>query len=219
MLITPTLIALLLPVDASGASTLASFDPAYAPPAPLSFQTYGSADQPSGYGYGGTGGSNFSYTYAELDYRYVDSEIGGDSVDGLALRGSYEVNPNLYFLASFSRLSDDGDLDEYRLGGGYKMPVSDRIDVFGQLSFVREEYDLDDNDDSENGFSLEAGARMWLTEQVEVNNRLEYRDVADNGWGVGIGARYYVSPMVSLGGEFEAINGNEDLLLGVRFQW
>jgi hypothetical protein len=206
----PLALFALLPAHAPESSSLAGFDPAFA--YEPSLQTAGAP--------AGTGpyASNFSYTWAEIDYRYVDSAVGGDSVDGFALRGSYAINPNISLLGSYSRLSDNGDLDEFRLGAGYNTAVSDRIDVFGSLSYVRQEFDFDSNDDTENGFAAEVGARFWLNDKVEINNKLEYRDVEDNGWGVGIGARYYVTPTVSLGGEFETITGDEDLLLGVRFQ-
>jgi len=207
MLVGLTLLALLPTVDPASA-------PGFLDPAALQE----TASPSGGMTYRET---NFSYTYIEGNYRWLDSDDADDSIDGLDLRGSYAVNPNMFLLGSWSHLSDEVDLDEFRLGAGYTVPVSDEVDVYGTLSWVHAEFDFEGpgGDDDEDGFSIIGGARMWASELVEINGKLEYRDVEDSGFGIGVGARYYVTPAVSLGGEIETISGDEELLIGVRFQW
>jgi len=160
--------------------------------------------------------NGFSWTFAELNYMWLDSDNADQTFDGFELKGSLEIFFNLFLQASYAKLSDDSDFDQYGLGLGWHFPVGDRVDLFGILAWSKAEIDGGGVDEDEDGMTAEAGARFWLTPKIELNGQVEWADIDESDTGVGVGARYYLIDMLSLGVGAHFTENNEILEAGVR---
>jgi hypothetical protein len=91
-----------------------------------------------------------SYTYAEAGLTRAELDQGDDfstlKANGGYLRGSYALTDATYVFGSYTRVSDsesaygiklEGDLDQYELGLGWHMPMSDRVDFLAEAAYVR----------------------------------------------------------------------------------
>lgn len=91
-----------------------------------------------------------SYTYAEAGLIRAELDQGDDfstlKANGGYLRGSYALTDATYVSGGFTRVSDsesayglklEGDLDQYELGLGWHMPMSDRVDFLAEAAYVR----------------------------------------------------------------------------------
>ena len=91
-----------------------------------------------------------SYTYAEAGLTRAELDQGDDfstlKANGGYLRGSYALTDATYVSGGFTRVSDsesayglklEGDLDQYELGLGWHMPMSDRVDFLAEAAYVR----------------------------------------------------------------------------------
>jgi hypothetical protein len=157
----------------------------------------------------------FSYTYAELNYKSFDSDDADQTFDGFELKGSFEIMLNIFLQASYQKLSDDFDLDRYRFGAGWHLPVGDKLDLFGILSYAKDDVE---GPGSEDGIQGEVGGRFWLLEKVELNGEAIWADVDDSAFGVGVGARWYPIDLLSLGFNVETLDSDTTYTLGVRAQ-
>jgi hypothetical protein len=169
---------------------------------------------------------NFKYTFVELNYRSLDDDDSNAEADGLQIRGSYafenvehEFFRKTFVLASFSKLDDEVDFDEWEIGGGYVHPMSDKLDLIGTFSLLHQEVDAGAVDDDDTGFEIAGGGRMWVAQQFEVDGRLIYRDVLDDDLGLGIGGRYHATEQLSFGLGLEFVGDIDELRLGARWQF
>ena len=91
-----------------------------------------------------------SYTFAEAGLTRAELDQGDDfstlKANGGYLRGSYALTDATYVFGGFTRVSDsesayglklEGDLDQYELGLGWHMPMSDRVDFLAEAAYVR----------------------------------------------------------------------------------
>ena len=165
------------------------------------------------------GTSELSFSYVELNYLITDSDDADDTLGGLELLGSLELPLNFYCQASISRQSDDADLDQYRIGAGYHLPIGDVVMAYGLLSYARTEVDDTGDDFDDNGGAGELGARMLASPKLELNGAAKWVNVDENDFGLGIGARWYFTQAVSVGGRIDSIEGEDSLAFGARFQF
>ncbi|MBI5364724.1 MAG: outer membrane beta-barrel protein [Planctomycetes bacterium] len=158
------------------------------------------------------------YTYVEANFLWTDSDDIDETLTGGEFTGSLELPLNFFAQLTLSRQSDDADLDTFRLGAGYHLPLGSRFDAYGLLSLAHLEVDGTANDFDDDGLAAEIGVRLLLTPKLEVNGKVEWADVGDENYGVGIGARYYLMDSISLGGRVEAVDGDESIALGLRLE-
>ncbi|MGN0858587.1 MAG: outer membrane beta-barrel protein [Stenotrophomonas sp.] len=91
-----------------------------------------------------------SYTFVEGGYTHAEMDLGdgfgNPKADGGYLRGSYALTDATYVFGGYSRVSDsvseaglkvEADLDQYELGLGWHMPMTDRIDFTAEAAYVR----------------------------------------------------------------------------------
>lgn len=91
-----------------------------------------------------------SYTFVEGGYTHAEMDLGdgfgNPKADGGYLRGSYALTDATYVFGGYSRVSDSdsaegikvkADLDQYELGLGWHMPMTDRIDFTAEAAYVR----------------------------------------------------------------------------------
>lgn len=96
-----------------------------------------------------------SYTFAEAGLTRAELDLGDDfdtlKANGGYLRGSYALTDATYVFGGFTRVSDsesaygiklEGDLDQYELGLGWHMPMSDRVDFLAEAAYVRQDLQM-----------------------------------------------------------------------------
>src|SRR5262245_30629878 len=158
------------------------------------------------------------YTYIEVNYLWTDSDVADDTIDGGEITGSLELPLNFFVQLTGSRQSGDADINSYRLGAGYHLPLGQRIDLFGILSYANVELDGSSNDFHDDGVAGELGVRFMLLPKLEVNGSAEWVNVNEDDYGLGAGARWYFLNRFSVGGRVESFDGDPSFSAGVRFE-
>jgi len=171
--------------------------------------------------------NNFNYNYVELGYAAItDFEVDG----GVVVSGSYDIKTNINLIgeAFVSTSSDSGnvDIDSYRLGVGYHMPLSHQSDVLAEIGLFNVSAEASsrgitvNRDDS--GYQFSAGIRHKLSEKVELQGRINYKnsdDISERNYVAG--ARYYFKPNLSVSADFNtgADDGSELLTTSLRWNF
>jgi hypothetical protein len=163
------------------------------------------------------GGSTFSWTYAEVNYLWRDSNAADKTLDGVEFRGSFEIMLNFFLQASYARLSSGIDLDEYGVGLGYHFPIGSTFDLYGTASYAKEDFSGGGPDDD--GALLAAGTRWRMLEKLELNGELEWANVHTSAGGVQVGARWYLMDMLSLGASYRHLDKDDSFAVGARVQF
>ena len=170
----------------------------------------------------------FNYTFAELGYRNLDA----DSIEGDGFRASFSFGATEYIhvVGDYSRLwvdEFDGtisghstytdvnlDIDEFKIGFGGHYPITDKIDIVGQVTYVDDEITGDvkvpdpDNppnliktniNDSEEGYEATLFGRIQATKKFELTPHVVHRDVgSDSDTGFGLGLVYQLNRKFAL---------------------
>lgn len=158
------------------------------------------------------------YTYVEANYLWTDSDDLDESLDGWELIGSLELPLNFFAQVQVSQQSDRADLEAWRIGGGYHLPLGSSLDAYGILSVAHTEVDGSDDDFDDEGIAGEVGLRMLLSPKIEVNGSAEWLDVDDDDFTIGVGARYYFTNFLSIGGRVESVDADPSFAVGLRFE-
>lgn len=162
--------------------------------------------------------SGFSYTFVEANYVMYEPDGSNESLDGFEFKASLEIILNIFLQGSYSVLSDDSDLDLYRIGAGWHLPIGETLDLYGILSFASAELD-GVTDVDEDGLAANVGARFWLTDKFELNGEVEWLDLDESDMGVGAGVRWYLMERISLGLGVETLDSDETYTVGARFSF
>lgn len=163
---------------------------------------------------------DFSYTFLEANAVFYDFDDVDEDLYGWQGKASIELPLNLFVQGSYTRVSDDTDVDLYRLGAGIHIELADPLDIYGIVSWGFQEVDGGGIDEDDDGATVEAGARFLLSEWVEINGKAEWQDLDDeDDLGFGAGARFYVTNNISLGGEVEWLDSDLLATAGVRLQF
>lgn len=123
---------------------------------------------------------DLSYSYVGGSYQTIeiDNDFGPNpDGDGLAVEFSFDIAANWYLVGEYGKgdLDFGIDLDTTSFGAGYHAPISDRADVFANLTY--ESWDLGFADDD--GFGVAVGVRGYLADRVEMTGRVNYVDIGD----------------------------------------
>ena len=91
-----------------------------------------------------------SYTFVEGGYTHAEMDLGdgfgNPKADGGYLRGSFALTDATHVFGGYSRVSDsaseaglkvEADLDQYELGLGWHMNMSERVDFTADIAYVR----------------------------------------------------------------------------------
>ena len=169
---------------------------------------------------------------AELDYNFI--EIGYQTVeiddvlpgldvdgDGFGIRGIVEVADQWYIVAAYRSVDFDlgRDRDTLQLGGGYHVAISDRADLFADLSYLRDEASANGfASESDSGLGMRVGVRGMVSDRVELEGSLGYKDFGGNNDGTtfSVGALYEFTPVVHGGVFFDLEEDVTALGVGAR---
>lgn len=143
--------------------------------------------------------SVLSYTFANLGYSRTEFDSnGGDlTADGFGLSGSYllpanlvPMLPSLYVTAGYSMIETEKfsggtvEITDYRLGVGYRLALSNVLDLNAEVDFLRQEGEgkgsfsgIEGDDD---GFRVGALGRYAVMPQVEVGGGVRYIDIGED---------------------------------------
>jgi hypothetical protein len=124
------------------------------------------------------------WTYGELNYTRIDFDDLDADGDLLGVGGSIAVTDLFHLFASYDDgeieadgpVDADADYSQMRLGGGINYPVSETVDLVGQVSWVN----LEIEDFDEDGLGLFGGVRAMLTPKFELNGGVSYVDIDDS---------------------------------------
>lgn len=145
---------------------------------------------------------------------YTNGDIGRGDFDGIDVGGVYLLENNVYVTGEYKMLDDSGtDLDMTTVGLGYRMPLNATTDAYFGANFER----IDVESDDDNGYSVNAGVRSMVSEQVELLGQIGYYDVDDGDVTVKVGANYYVSPRWAVGASYEKIDDLDITQLNARY--
>ena len=145
--------------------------------------------------------AQFNYSYVELGYDETDFDVGPFDIDGdgLTLAGSFEINDDWHVYASYntSDLDFGFDADTWTLGAGYVFPLKEDIDVYGRVLYIDTSVDGPVNTRDDDGLGLQARIRARVTDELELEGGLLYRDVSDTDTSLQASARYHFSEALS----------------------
>jgi hypothetical protein len=169
-----------------------------------------------------------------------------DNGGGWGLRGSLEIAPNWFAFGQYSVTDADAsfiddqnlffrantDINRLDLGAGFHNPVSAKTDLVLRLAYTDIDTDGfnfggtgnisfgDLNEDSSDGFFIDAALRSQLREHIEGSVGLRYTDLQqiDNISIIG-NLMYEFSPSMGLNLGLEAGDKISHLLIGLRFNF
>ena len=166
-----------------------------------------------------------SYNYVEGGYISTETDSDIDA-DGWAINGTGAIAPNFHVIGGYAGQKTDDfnvggvnfdgvDIDQMRLGIGYNHEISPRADLLTRVAYERSE---DEFDDSLDGYSVEAGVRGALTQNLEGYALAGYEDGSDyDGDFYGrVGAQVKFNPMWGISGDVKLVDGDAEYFIGPR---
>jgi hypothetical protein len=178
----------------------ASAQPLYAAPSPLL-----------------GGSSTLGYTYAEVNYVYTDLDDVPGTQNGYDATISWNILLGIYVQGTYANGKGTSDTENYKLGAGYHLPLGDKLDIFGLISYAHDYVKSGGASATGDGYEVDAGARFMLFEKLEVNGQIEWNHVDDDKVGVELGTRYYLAGPLSVGATVESLDQDFRFTAGVRF--
>lgn len=171
-----------------------------------------------------------------------DLDNGGD----WGLRGSFELSPNWFAFGNYSVTDADAsfiddqnlffsantDINCLDLGAGFHNPLNARTDVVLRVAYTNIDSDgfnfggtssnslSDLNDDSSDGFLIDASLRSQIVDNMEGSFSVRYTDLEqfDNYSIIG-NFMYEFSPSIGLNSGLEAGDIISHFLVGLRFSY
>jgi hypothetical protein len=162
------------------------------------------------------------YTYVEVGYQDIELDDFSVDGDGFSIRGSFELTEDWFMIVGYQAADFDFgiDFDHAYLGAGYRVPINDRVDLFGAVAYLTADVSADGFDSiDEDGFGLTVGVRGLVTEQLELAGSIGYSDLGDgvDGTAVSAGALYSFTEVFALGIEIELDEELTAFGIGARF--
>jgi len=159
-----------------------------------------------------------SYSYIDLNYVNTDLEHG-PSGDGFGARGSVGFAGNFFVFADFTTLDfDEVDTDQYAVGLGGHMEISEVIDLTGRLGYVEADLSAGGDGFDSDGYMASLGVRGRM-DAFELEGQGIYRDFSDGGdeFALNVAGRYFFSTNFAVGAEYEIGDDAQNFIIGIRF--
>lgn len=138
--------------------------------------------------------SVLSYTYVDLAYGQTQFDQTKVDADGFALSGSYQLPATLlpalggalYATGGYSMIKTDKsagggstETTDLRLGVGYRLELSNTLDMTTELDFLQQDSKLKPSGLSvdDTGFRLGVGTRAQVAPQFEASGGIRYVDI------------------------------------------
>jgi len=164
-----------------------------------------------------------SYDHIGLGAGLIELDDGNRDGEGLAVDGQFSIADNVYLLARYAVWDLDGgvDRDDLRLGGGLHAPVSERLDLVGELFYESRELELRGGRERDNdGLGLRGGVLGSLSDAVTVGGGVVYYDLDDDEEAGIYGEAWIdVARSVQVGGEAELGDEQDLITVGARLRF
>lgn len=154
-----------------------------------------------------------SYSYIQAAYEEVDVDFGGGidaDGDGFSIGGSVPVGDSWFIFAGYgsSDLESVIDLTVLTIGAGWHTSIAPNTDFFAALGFADGEVDVSGfGSEDDSGYSIEAGIRSMMSNELELYGSISQIDFDGFGDGTTLNA-----------GLWYTVSGNLALGLGASFE-
>jgi predicted porin len=170
----------------------------------------------------------FSSMAASPSFNYVEggyvTDLNSDlDFDGWEIKGSFELNNDLYMLGSYQRLNTDigfidVDANIFSAGLGYKVALTHETALFTELEYINVNIDAKNfASDSENGYQFGVGARTMVSDALELKAAAYYQDVEGSEQFIKVGAAYQLNDAMSVYMDVDTDFDDSQLMTGLRF--
>lgn len=175
---------------------------------------------------------NFSYSFVEAGWVNQEFDDLDVDADGPGVRGSFELTPALHLFGSYTDLDFDvgsgGDVsgESLALGVGYAWTVNPKLDLVGNLAYLRNEFDVQfagigSGSAKDDGLGLSGYVRARPIEQLELTGGLNYVDFDNAGDDTyfTVGARFFFTKKFAAGLDISLNSDTTAYMLGGRFDF
>lgn len=123
-------------------------------------------------------GEDLSYSYIGFGATYIDPE-GFSGENGIGAEASGAITENWHLFGGYQNVDLGGvfDVDQWNVGIGYNVGISDSLDFVGRASYEKVDLSPGGGDD---GFGVYAGVRNSFTSNFEGGLGLKYTDYGDS---------------------------------------
>jgi len=156
-----------------------------------------------------------NYNYAELRFVDVDSSGG----DGIRVNGSFDLGNNWLIVGGVTALDFNNNVDttSWELGIGYVWDYSDDFDLFSTLRYARAEIDTPGGSVDDNGFAFSAGARGFLTREIEIRGSVNHVNFDNSDTYLELAGDYYFTRQFAAGLSLEFAGDTDVITIGARW--
>ncbi len=166
--------------------------------------------------------ADLNYNYGQAGYQRIDFDGVSEEFDGYGIGGSFAIGDNWFIDASYGTVDVGAgvDLDTISAGFGYHVGISDNVDFYGSLSWVRADVSGFISG-SEDGYGATIGLRGMLSDSVELTGSVSYVDLGDGAddTTVGAGLLYNFTDNFAVGIFIDADDDATAYGGGVRLYW
>lgn len=156
-----------------------------------------------------------NYNYAEL--RFVDVDPG--SGDGIRFNGSYDLGNDWLIVGGLTALDFNNNVDAtfFEIGTGYVWDYSADFDLVSTLRYVRVDTDTPGDSADENGFAFSAGARGFLTREIEIRGSVNHINLDNSDTYLELAGDYYFTERFAAGLSLEFAGDVDAITIGARW--
>ena len=181
------------------------------------------------------GAAGFNYSYAEIGFTSINSDPldakGGTAELSLAagdyvhVRGSYShFNDADLYRKGFPYWTTNNlnvDIDSFSIGIGGNYPVHKKVDLTATLNYLDNEL-TGDNNNSDRGYEIEAGARVQALKKLEMTPSLVRVNIDNfDATGYSLGLVYALNKQYSIRTRVRKFSDDDvtDFFAGVRLNF
>lgn len=167
-------------------------------------------------------GSPFSYNY--LDINYANTTVDNDSPDltGYGARVSFDSPEGIRILLSWDDTEGTENGVDYKrrdleAGIGFASSQNNAVDMILDLKYLRGEQRVGDENKNRSGYGIEMGVRTLITEELEFDLSVEFRDFFISELGGRTSLRYMFTPSIGIGARYTYFESLTKWDAGLRF--
>lgn len=163
------------------------------------------------------------YDFADVLYQGINDPSGSglNSDHTIGLDGSYAFTDNLVGLASYGHETADFNLggfsgtvsgNTYSAGLGYRIPLTDGIDLMPNLSYLSEHASATStgfsNSTSNSGYDVGLQLRAMITSQFELDANVDHATPGSSSNEIGVAALYNFTSAFAVGVGYASAKSN-----------
>lgn len=164
-----------------------------------------------------------NYRYFQMGFVKTNSDISSEDADGVGTRGSLGFANNFFVFteANLQQVRGNRDLNQYAVGLGGHVPVTDELDVVGRVGWARAEFDGGEGRGDANGYVAGAGVRGQAGEHVEFEIGVVHYDYGRgiDDTGAELAARWHFNKRLALALEYTDAGDLSTFMAGVRINF